>query len=392
MSTLLRMNNSSPIILSSCGWPLEVIPKTNTGRHVIRYLDLYTYPILLMAATIGNLMNMIILKRERPNGTKNVYLITIAASDMIFMWSGLFSYISNFDGEIHGHPRPEIQTMLGRVRGVGYFFQESAAIVSSWLIIAFSAERFLAIKYPLQHKVNDHLRQCRISISGTIMAAILLATHRLVDYYWFYINYRGTGSAPNRPDFLSYWNKVYTWGIALLQMITFLIILILNAMLLREILKMRRFQQKELLAYADRSEIPTRPENNALILLGGVVILFLITQMPVFAYNIIHLLEKSCVRPVPVSVKRLAAPVLNFLLNVNYSCNFLVYCSVDRRFRQSVYYICRMQQRNGMKTGQPLDPDGSRRHSRLSDKSTAPLFLTPRADIYGAFEHEPDEA
>ncbi|XP_055342303.1 sex peptide receptor-like [Paramacrobiotus metropolitanus] len=389
------MSNSSLLPLNECGWPMAIFPNTSTERHNIRYLDLYSYPPLLAIATLGNLVNIIVLKREKPCTPKNVYLIAIALTDLIFMWSAIISYISNYDGEVHGRPTPAIRKAIDRIRGIGPFCQEWAVMSSSWIIIAFTTERFVAIKYPLQHKIKDNLRHCRVNVYGTFLVALLLASHRLVDYYWFHINSDGMGRRPPRPYHLYRWNMAHEWAIVVLQLLTLAVMIILNAMLLREIIRTRQFHRPELAharasyCVSDGSEISAqlssassttppkytvRPERNALILLGGVVLLFLCTQVPAVYFVVLNLLEKSCIREMPVYIKAVAVPLRNFFMNVNFSGNFLVYCSVDRRFRSSVYHVCHAP---------PERTAAVRRENfrmndvhKLSEKSTAPLVAT----------------
>ncbi|XP_055342324.1 uncharacterized protein LOC129590904 [Paramacrobiotus metropolitanus] len=184
---------------------------TSRERHDIRRLDVFSYPFLLALATLGNTLNIIILKREKPCTSKNVYLIAIAASDMIFKWSALMFYIINFDGEVHGMPRPHLYAAVRPIQGFGAFCQETAAVFSSWVIVAFSVERFIAIKYPLRHMIKDNLRQSRVNIGAILFSAVLLVIHRLVDYYHYYVRYGGTNAPHRRTTILLSWNLIYTW-------------------------------------------------------------------------------------------------------------------------------------------------------------------------------------
>ncbi|XP_055338527.1 neuropeptides capa receptor-like [Paramacrobiotus metropolitanus] len=388
-------NSSVSMNLTACGWPIATVPRHNLDRHDIRHLDLYTYPLLLLIGTLGNLLNIIVLKQEKPCTSKNVYLVAIALSDMLFMWMGFFVYVSNFDGEVHGRPRDSVRAMVRHMGGACHFCQEVATIFSSWLIIAFSVERFMAIRCPLKHLVKDNVRQSWINIAGILPTAIVLASHRLVDYYWYHAT-AITGSPYKRPDFLDGWNKVYTWLITLINVTTFIIILAVNAKLLREIIRTRKFQQVEFQrslashtssnssdSTPSNARINPRMEKNALILLGGVVLMFLITQMPVVVHNILHLLEKSCIRRYPVEWRRVAVPVCNFLLNVNYSCNFLVYCSIDKRFRRSVFYLCHAVPR----LRYSIAADSRQRHTKNSKKPVPVSHSRPRNTVNAVFSN-----
>ena len=65
-----------------CGWELEARPP----KPNIFYLDLVSYPILLVTASIGSLLNFLVLGGEKPRTSKNVYLLVLAISDFLYMW------------------------------------------------------------------------------------------------------------------------------------------------------------------------------------------------------------------------------------------------------------------------------------------------------------------
>lgn len=75
----MNQSNSSAL---RCGWPKE--PKL-TQDYVVAYIDYVSYPFLLLIATVGNILNIIIFTKEKPKNAKTVYLIAIACSDFGYM-------------------------------------------------------------------------------------------------------------------------------------------------------------------------------------------------------------------------------------------------------------------------------------------------------------------
>ncbi|GAV05945.1 hypothetical protein RvY_15996 [Ramazzottius varieornatus] len=66
--------------LDHCGWERQrFIP------HAVRHLDHTTYPILLFIATVGNVLTIMILRKERPYGSKGIYLSAVAVIDLLYM-------------------------------------------------------------------------------------------------------------------------------------------------------------------------------------------------------------------------------------------------------------------------------------------------------------------
>ncbi|XP_055356302.1 uncharacterized protein LOC129601493 isoform X2 [Paramacrobiotus metropolitanus] len=155
-------------------------------------------------------------------------------------WSALLMYLNNWNGKAQGLPHPCLRVAVEWLAGVCEFFQGTAAIFSYWVIIAFSAERFLAIKYPLRHRIRDSLRQSRKAICAILLSAMLFSLYQLINYYLFYYYrfYANVDPLDQRIAALSHGSAIHTWiniGIAL----RIFFFLVLNIALLREILRIK---------------------------------------------------------------------------------------------------------------------------------------------------------
>jgi hypothetical protein len=120
---------------------------------------------------------------------------------------------------------------------------------------------------------------------------------------------------------------------AIIQMGTFLAILVLNILLLRVILRRRDLQVIQKKTDRDwRSGV----DKGAVAMLAVCVVLYLVTQMPGFVGNVLYLLDKGCVRQLSATTAAVLAPILNICLNVNFSANFLLYYGANSNFRKGV--------------------------------------------------------
>ena len=70
--------------VDSCGWVVQ----RRAPRAAIDYLDKASYPFLLVLSTIGNVLNLLVLRRESPRTSKNVYLMSMACTDFCYMYVG----------------------------------------------------------------------------------------------------------------------------------------------------------------------------------------------------------------------------------------------------------------------------------------------------------------
>ncbi|XP_055339416.1 probable G-protein coupled receptor 139 [Paramacrobiotus metropolitanus] len=341
--TAPQSNNASAVnpgsVDSVCGWtPLQQSNNTDAADLFIQ-VDLVLFPFFLGLSTFGNILNLIVLLREKSFGGKNAYLVSIAIIDTIYMWCALWSYTINYDQVLHdGALRPSLKAAFDRVAGLVMFLQETAVFSSSWLIIAFSMERLLAIRFPLRYLTGSNLKRTAIIIATIIAVAVLLTCFRLVDYYWFYDNFLRLRPRPKirppRPYGLMIWSKAYTWGQVFIQVFTFLAILIVNTVLLLTIFQQRKRREKKLQAVSSKEK--AYAEWYALPMLAACVILYLATQFPGFIDNLTYLLEKTCTFQRNPNMQAVMRPLQNIAMNINFSVNFLLYCGVSAKFRDTV--------------------------------------------------------
>ncbi|OQV16494.1 hypothetical protein BV898_09333 [Hypsibius exemplaris] len=331
------------LAMDACGWPI-VPPSSSIAA--IRYLDLITYPFFLLLATVGNFFNLAVLcKRDKGRSrSKSTYIIAIAIADLTFMWISIFTYIHNYNGDLNdGVPDPWLTDFYNQIAGAAMFIQEVVAFASAWMIIAFTAERFLAIRWPMIYHRTSHGKRSIHVVLIIFLLACVIAAVRLVDYYRYYALFLAPSPRPPRPPprptWLLQWYTAYLWIQASVQIGTFLIILILNLWLLRTILEQRRFRKETLqpsLSAEEQAKRTGRSDWSTLPMLGVCVLLYLITQIPELIDNAVFLLEKGCVYQSSSELKAVVKPLTNVLANINFSLNFLLYCGVDGQFRQKL--------------------------------------------------------
>ena len=221
----------------------------------------------------------------------------------------------------------------------------------------------MAIKWPLKHLSVGQEKRSTLVTSGILFLAVLFTVIRLIDYYRFFALYINLdpkpARKPPRPSWLLNWLTTYLYSQAINQVLTFLTILILDAWLLKTILRQRRKRRDTLQVNVSNHSQNNSSHNNAntpgiiaapaatrsnkawstLPLLAACVILYLVTQVPTVVDHVIFLLEKSCTYQSEQHVKMLLNPIQNILLNINHSVNFVLYCGVDERFRRKLWKI-----------------------------------------------------
>lgn len=159
------------------------------------------------------------------------------------------------------------------------------------------------------------------------------------------------------------------WSVfqVVVQLATFVTILCLNGLLLLTIIHQRQRRQNTLQAVPS-GDASAKADWFALPMLGACVILYLITQLPGFFGSILYLLEKACYSQKSSQWQGALRPLQNICTNLYFSINFLLYCGVNARFRDTLAKLSRSLMRKIAILVRPvLD---KRRSSDDSGKST----------------------
>ena len=120
----------------------------------------------------------------------------------------------------------------------------------------------------------------------------------------------------------------------LLPLSTFVVILLLNAVILQEILHTSRERKAYLLGIQSNVDI-SKNDQRAQRLLGACVMIYLVTQFPVSLINIFFVCFKDNISTTELTIMRLMY-IRTVLLDLNYSSNFYVYCFASPRFQESL--------------------------------------------------------
>ena len=77
--------------------------------------------------------------------------------------------------------------------------------------MSLTADRFVAVKFPLQRISRTRRFHSNSVIPLVISTALLVCVPRLADYYWFFANDPGFGPMPKRPMVLEKLRTYYEW-------------------------------------------------------------------------------------------------------------------------------------------------------------------------------------
>lgn len=328
--------------------PLE--PEDLTEGIFRLRLDRIVYSIILniiiAAGILGNTLAFIILTRKSIRSTTtSVYLRLLALADILVLVTAIFRYKT-------------YKILLRSCMDVSVFFFDPYVEVyiepfhwislgmSSFITLALSVERYVAVKYPLAIKHTSKLTVVRVCTAVVLFTAIYLTLPNFFTYSVSWVQFENTTVAiaqltpfGNSSQYMCLYHEYIIpicWYLLPCYILTSL-----NFLLCIKVQRSSRM----------RLGLPKANRNRKLtILVISVIAVYILCNLPrciLVFYRLVHFPHfcketRNFFSPTPRSY--LNADVSSNVLNVLNSClNIIIYCIVGTKFRQELCHIVTCQ-------------------------------------------------
>ncbi|CAF0859546.1 unnamed protein product [Didymodactylos carnosus] len=334
-SLLLTSNNCNN--LSS---PSSILIWNNCSKQeeIARLLEIYTYPILLIIGTIGNLLSLIVLLQMRSHSVYR-YLTFMSIADTALLYTGLLRDLllsSNFHIHIQGNLLCKIHV----------FFFYNTFHLSSWFRCCLNLDRYVAVKFPIYTSKWCRTKQacintCIITILFSILNFhLILFVHGDMDSsiisYSTTVNPFQYQKCYLNNHYQQFFLSIYSWiDMLVVTIIPFLFIIMCNLTVINRVFIVRQINStKSKQAHhthqpAIRSKATNRLRSLCLMMICSSVI-FVATTLPVTAFiidlNAHNVTEKK------LRCRKVQWTIYNILMYLNYA-SILTYCLSGTEFR-----------------------------------------------------------
>ncbi|KAK3085409.1 hypothetical protein FSP39_002903 [Pinctada imbricata] len=301
-------------------------------NRVIRDILLYVSPILLCIGTVGNCLAFYVLSGIKSKTSTYFFLAALALMDLCVLYIGLCRL---WVAQLTGFDVKDTSNVLCKlVIFVGYVSSYS----STWLIVAVTLERCIAVRKPL--KV---LLICKYVRAKYVVAAIIgMACLANVHFFWTIslTDINGSLLCSASIQCVTWIDRIWPWIDAVIYSVSpFIILITLNTLMIIKVCKAKRKRQSlhESQNRSGREKAAKLP-----LMLLTISITFLLTTLPLNAVVIsgrfwISFSEGNG----HIYLYTLMKNVTELIMYVNHSINFFLYSATGKKFRTKLKGIFR---------------------------------------------------
>lgn len=295
-------------------------------------------PLVVIIGIIGNGITVVVLTRRRMRSSTNTYLTALAISDLLYL---IFVFTLSLEHYPNSHGS-DFYHYWAYYR-FGIWFVDATTSVSTWLTVAFTVERYIAICHPMTGKSLCTESRARIVILVVYILGFLATVSTPFEWQVYEKNITENGNDTEiyvgiKETDLAL-NDSYTTAFSWFWSITFVFIPLLllgifNSFLIFAVHDSRKKRCK--MTQTDHASSTQRQENKITITLIAVVILFMICQIPTAIMFILKNAYKPFDYPYLDKPYRILGNIFNFLVTINAAANFLLYCAFSARYRRTL--------------------------------------------------------
>lgn len=327
-------------------------PEKSRTNEIGRSIYAYVTPVILLVGILGNSLSLtVFLSRNMRNLSASSYLAALSISDMLVLilyvtveWlkRGLVYLIPNTNLQFLDKDGA-CQTLLYIAYVLRFF--------SSWLVTAFTIERYIGVCHPLYRRYICSLPGSRRIIFGIMIASSIIVIYKPV-LSGVYLSHDGihycTGSKDH--DFLSFiLDSIFA---LLITLVPFVIISVLNVLIMRKLClrksQFRVFGRKHVNRRENRPITSQSISDESLIKLEFTLILFTISfcyiacngpYFIVWFRNFLHSKHLSThlqYSNYGVEYWQGILYITKTIFYMNYCINFFLYSITGKHFRREV--------------------------------------------------------
>ena len=302
----------------------------------LRYQELYfVMPIITGIGTIGNsLIVYVIIRGSLSKHPFMVLLMSLAIVNNLVIWLRLLTIAKTSENFLSRIPL---------VFCVEAILTSAGSILSSWLLVLISMERFIAVFFPFKVHIYCSLKRTYIALCFFALFALIGSLDGLFNCFSDEGN--GNSSCSNSTHIAEqepYYQAIVFW--ILYASLPFLLICTFNISVIYKIRSQQIFRNQSQIQYKGQAK-PGKTQSLVAVMFSACIV-FVLTTFPATTLEMILTLcevfySDTCPHPDDWLI------VLLFILDeINHSANFFLYCLTGSIFRSTFIrlFTCRCRE------------------------------------------------
>ncbi|GAB1597422.1 probable G-protein coupled receptor B0563.6 [Argonauta hians] len=283
-------------------------------------------PVICGFGIVSNLLNFIVLSHRKLNQSPYTYLQVLAVADFFVLFLTFFyNTVSQGSGN---------KSYFWKIYDSKIFFPVGNIFVTSsiWLTMVLTIDRFRFVRYPLHAKTLSNRSYAIIKSAVVFIASSLV---NLPNFFMFYVVFdtsnhcyttRLSSFFSNTETLIIRWFHILLVNAIPLVTLTFVNFYLVYAV--HQAQKLRRRMQG-----MGRQNSLVMDQQRMTITLISITFLFIIcTTMSAFVHQAIAVAFYGGPQAVKTHLFKFLRAFSNFLMTVNHSMNFVMYCAFNRKF------------------------------------------------------------
>ncbi|KAL3887920.1 hypothetical protein ACJMK2_000305 [Sinanodonta woodiana] len=308
---------------------------TSTDLNYTRFIvQKILVPIVVSCGVVGNIFNVVVLRSPKMLSSTNVYLMTLAISDSLYL---LFSFSLSFTLCSNHSQSPIAFHYIPYGRVLTDLFANTAVL----LTVCFTLERYIGVCHPMKGKAWCTVGKAKVAALITFGICIVNTIPELFEMEiisMFDSEFQRSVYQCKYTEFAetdSYQIGYYWWYVTLFTFQPLFLLSIFNSLLIRSVWKASKTRRQLSHSSVVGDQGQSLEQQKVTTMLISVVIIFIICQTPQAILLVYRSYLKARNIPYAVDLFRIAGNICNLLVQINASCNFLLYSYFSSRFRRT---------------------------------------------------------
>ncbi|VDH91665.1 Hypothetical predicted protein [Mytilus galloprovincialis] len=309
-------------------------PEYKTGVFLWKILP----PILIILGTTGNILSIIVLRRKNiQKSVCSIYLIVLAISDLFVLYTGLLRQWINVVFEV------DIRELGTGICKLHTFIVYFSLDFSSWILIAVTLERVFLVWFPHKAKTACTKKKAGISLVSIAAFLLLINSHILYGHEDKESVVNGTVSVEKcyyiSDEYNQFWSSSWPWiDLSLFCGIPFCCLLTGNLLIFVKVLFSQRAVKRQIAPSVQTPGSKAQQRDSKLssmsVMLFTLNTVFLLCTTPISIYLIGYSTWADELVGRGYAVLDMMWAIVNILMYLNNTINFLLYILSGSRFRR----------------------------------------------------------